>query len=74
MFAIRCIDDGLAADFGYFFIMSVESPTAYLSPAHYVFDELDSAAETHREFVKQFDVLQKVVVRVAAQREGKNGR
>lgn len=58
------VDDGSAAYFSDLASFSVERPTADLIPEH-VFDKQDAAIKSQHEFVKQFDVLQQVIVRVA---------
>ena len=49
---ISGVDDGLTADLGDFFPVSVEGPAADLSSANDVFHEFDSVAESDAEFVK----------------------
>ena len=66
--AISGIDDGLAAHLCHLPPMAVEGPTADLTPADNVLHELDPAAETHRQLVKELYVLQEVVIGIATNR------
>ena len=69
--AISSIDYGFTAHFGYLLPVAVECPATNLSSTHNVLNELDSLAKPDRELVKQFNVLEKIVIRVP---EGEGGR
>lgn len=58
------IDNRSAAHFCNFAAFPVEGPAADFIPEH-VFDKEDTTIEPQHQLVKQFDVLQQVVVRVA---------
>lgn len=66
----RGIDDGSATHFCNLAAFTVERPAADLIPEH-VFDKQHTAVESKHEFVKQLDVLQQVVIRVAGCRTAK---
>lgn len=59
------IDDGGAADLGDLTALAVKGPAADLIPDD-VLDEQDPPVEAQGQLVKQLDVLQHVVIRVAA--------
>lgn len=59
-----CVDDGGAAHFCNLAAFPVEGPTADLVPQH-VFDEQDAAVKAEHQFVKQLNVLQQVIIRIA---------
>lgn len=61
------INNGGAAHFSYLAALPVEGPAADLIPDH-IFDEEYTAIEPQRQLVKQLDIFQHVVVRIA---EGK---
>lgn len=61
------IHNGSAAHFCNLPTLAVKRPTADLISNH-VFDEQDSAVEPQRELVKQLDVFQHVVIRIAVHR------
>lgn len=63
---LRGVDDGRAADLGQLAALTVKGPAADLVSNH-VFDEEDAAVEAKRQPVKELDVLQHVVVGVAAE-------
>ena len=65
MLAIGGVDDGFAANLSHLSPVAVECPATDLPPADNVLHELDAAAETHRQLVKELYVLQEVVIRVA---------
>jgi hypothetical protein len=58
------IDYRFTANFGDFLPIAIKGPTADFSPANYVLHKLDSVPESDRELVKQFNVLEKIVIRV----------
>lgn len=60
------VDDRGAAHLGQLAALAVKGPAADLVPDH-VFDEEDAAVEAERQSVEELDVLQQVVVRVAAE-------
>ena len=62
MFSFRGVDDGGAADLGYLVFMSVEGPTANLLTADHVLDEENATVEAQTQLIKEFDVLQQIVV------------
>lgn len=61
------VDDGGAAHFGDLAALAVEGPAADLVPDD-VLDEEHASVEPQRQLVEELDVLQHVVVRVAAWR------
>ena len=61
------VHDGGAADLGDLAPLAVEGPAADLVADH-VLDEEDAPVEAQGQLVEQLDVLQHVVVRVAARR------
>lgn len=61
------IDDGRAAHFSDLAAFSVERPAADLIPKH-IFDKQDAAIKPEHQFVKEFNILQQVIIRVAGQR------
>jgi len=65
VFLVGAVDDGRAADLGNLLPVSIVRPAADLLAADHVLDEQDPAVETQRQLVKQLNVLQQVVVRVA---------
>lgn len=62
------IDDGGAAYFSNLAAFTIERPTADLISKH-IFDKQDPAIKSQHKFVKQFNVLQQVVIRVTVHRE-----
>ncbi|TNN83465.1 hypothetical protein EYF80_006446 [Liparis tanakae] len=60
-------DDGSAAHFSNLAAFPIERPTADLIPKH-IFDKQDAAIKSEHEFVKQFNVLQQVIIGVAVHR------
>lgn len=61
---LRGVDDGGAAHLGQLSALTVERPAADLVPDHVLHEE-DTSVEVQGQPVKQLDVLQQVVVRVA---------
>ena len=70
---IRCIDYRLTADFSYFAGMAIECPAANLTATDYVFYKFNPRGETNGEFVKEFYVLEKIVIRITVERERERG-
>lgn len=58
------IHNGGATHFCNLPALAIKRPTADLVPNH-VFDEQDPAVESQRQLVKQLDVFQHVVIRIA---------
>ena len=69
LFLLRGVDDGGAAHLGDLAALPVERPAADLVSDH-VLDEEHTAVEAKGELVKQLNVLQHVVIRVARRRNG----
>lgn len=61
------VDNGSAAYFSNLAAFPIERPTADLIPKH-IFDKQDPAIKSEHEFVKQFNVLQQVIIGVAVHR------
>ena len=66
---LRGVDDGGATHLGDLAALTVERPAADLVSDH-VLDEEHTAVEAKGELVKQLNVLQHVVIRVARRRNG----
>lgn len=64
LFFLCRIDNGSAAHFCNLAAFTIERPTADLISKH-VFDKQDAAIKSKHEFVKQLNVLQQVIIRVA---------
>lgn len=64
------IDNRSAAHLCNFAAFPVEGPAADFIPEH-VFDKEDTTIKSQHQLVKQFDVLQQVVVRVAGHQKRK---
>lgn len=58
------VNNGRAAHFSDLAAFTIERPTADFISKH-IFDKQDAAVKSQDKFVKQFNVLQQVVVRVA---------
>jgi len=63
---VRAVHDGRATHFGNLLPVAVVRPAADLLAADHVLDEQDATVETQRQLIKQFNVLQQVVVGVTA--------
>lgn len=60
------------AHFCYFAAFPIKRPAADFIPQH-VFDKEDTAIKPKHQLVKQFDVLQQVVIRVAGHKKRQTG-
>ncbi len=62
------VNNGGAADLSKLATLTIKRPTADLVSDH-IFDEEDAAIKPQHKFVKQFNVLQQVIIRVAGHGE-----
>jgi len=71
---VRAVHDGRATHFSNLLPVAVVRPAADLLAADHVLDEQDATVETQRQLVKQFNVLQQVVVGVTAHTHASNSK
>lgn len=67
--SISRIDNWFTAHFRHLPSVTVEGPATDLAPSNNVLHELDPTAKPHRELVKELNVLQEVVIRVAMSKQ-----
>lgn len=65
LFLLSGVDNGGATDFGNLAALAVKGPAADLVPDDILYEE-DPSVEAQRQLIKQFDVFQHIVVRIAA--------
>lgn len=62
------VDDGGAADLGDLAALAVEGPAADFVPNDVLYEQ-DPSVKAQRQLIKQFDVFQHIVVRIAAKEQ-----
>ena len=73
MFLVRAVNYGGAAHLWDLLSVSIEGPAADLLAPDDVLHEQDATVESQRQLVKQLDVLQQVVVRIAENNDADRG-
>lgn len=68
LFLLSGIDDGGAADLGDLAALAVEGPAADFVPNDVLYEQ-DSSVKAQRQLIKQFDVFQHIVVRIATKEQ-----
>ena len=68
LFPFGGVDNGGATHFGHFVLVAVEGPTADLLTPNHVFNEQNPIVEAQTQLIKEFDVLQQIVVGGAEKR------
>lgn len=66
VFLICGVHDGSATDLGHFLSMTEKGPKTNLLRTNDILEEKNSTAESQTEFVKQFKILEQIVVRSAS--------
>ena len=69
MFLVGSIHDRRAADFCNLLRMAIKVPAANLDRSNDVFDQKQSVTEMKGQFIKQFQILQEIIIRITVEKE-----
>ena len=73
MFSFCGVDDGGAANLRDLVLVAVKRPTANLLTANHVFNKQNATVEAQTQLIKEFNVLQQIVIGGAVQGWKENG-
>lgn len=66
--AICCINNGGAADLRHFFAMTIKGPATDFTWTNHILNKEYSLVKTQRQLVKQFNILEQIIIRGACVR------